>query len=303
MNLKRSNLIESTEDIIIGETFNITNLATSDERVIFEERKQPGEFVEIVTTNNGYQPKALITIDCEKEANHFEDKTITSFILLYEGYHIITINKTDICILKVLNINNDEMKITVKCIFKFDINHVPKNIKFEYAINYALNRMLSINSKKGDYFAINRNRHYELRVLCPDENGSYYGYSNDGTKLLLNKKSLIKNDGKAKLMKVFYNNKFSNENIIIVDGYELEPITEDYIQNNYAEFVSQFGSDSENLYKMQVGGLKLVTLVTKIKDDPNNFNIKIVYHSWKKLSVLLLNDFESKNFDFETEKI
>lgn len=301
--IMRSELINKTEKITIGDTFKITNMTTADGKVIFEERKCPGSFVEIATTNNGYQPRALITIDCDKEADHFEDKTITAFVPLYEGYHIITINKNDIVILKVLEVNDDNVEITVKCLFKFNIKHIPNNNKFEYAINYTVNRMLSSESKKGDYFAINRNRHYELRIMYPGKDGMYYGFNNEGKKLLLNKKSLINVDGRAKLMRVFYNNKFANENVIIVDGFELEPITIDYVNENYDELTSKFGADVDNIYTMSIGGLDLITVVSRIKGDCNNFNIKVVYKSWKSLSVLLVNGYESKSFEFDDYKI
>lgn len=312
----RSELINNTHVMNVGQVFKITNLQGTENDVIFTERKLAGKYVEIVTTNNGFQPNAFITVDCDKEVDQLDDKTITAFVIIKEGYHIILINHENTVILKIIQIDKENFEITVKCLFKFDTyNNVSKYTKFEYALNYAMNRMYTPKTTRGEYFAINRNRRYELRLMVPDEEGRYYGFSNSGKKLILNKKSYVQkySDGKPHIMRIYYYTKHQENDTIIVDGFILRPAMYENVFRNSDEFEKAFGADAENIYQMNIAGEDFITIVSPVKGrtendifnnkPENNYNIKIVYESWKNFSVLLLNDHETRNFEFDDSKI
>lgn len=312
-------------DFKVGEEYVISGVIRINNFLVFPEIQIPSLFTSIVTTERGYQPNSYYSKDCGKDSlydaeDFIDSNTTTNFLStvpMNPGYNIIIVSNrinTDIdekqlnaqnpniTILRVDDIDVETNRVLVKVIYNFKYNHMPKNNKFEFAINYAIHRILTTPVEIGiPHFSINRFRNYELRYMVETEDG-ITGFNNDGKKLLLNRKSTEYKLGQStgKFMRVFYNKKFENESQIIVDGTELQLITEEDIKTDKDNFIKTFGQEL------------ISTLVVMTFPNGNSFfafyddeseAMKVIYKSWKKYSTITLNEYEIKLIDAEPEYV
>lgn len=311
-------------DFKVGEEYLISDVVRIKNFLVFPEIQIPTLFTSIVTTEKGYQPNSYYSRDCGKDSLYCTEDFISSnkapnflsTVPLNPGYNIILVSKRvydkdnkhlnsqnpNITILRVEDIDVETNRVLVKVVYNFNYKHMPKNNKFEFAINYAVDRILSTPVEIGiPHFSINRFRNYELRYMVETKDG-ITGYNNDGKKLLLNRKSTEYKLGQptGKFMRIFYNKKFENESQIIVDGTELQLLTEEDIKNDKDNFIKIFGQEL------------ISTLVIMTFPNGNSFFafyddesgvMKVIYKSWKKYSTITLNEYEIKLIDAEPEYV
>lgn len=271
------------------------------ENAYLKETVVPGKLAVLMTKPDGDKPFAVATNDCVRDG--FEP-TVLSKILIENGNYLVYVYSRlndeeyaplNIAIFKVTNINPEDdviQTIEVKLEYKFNtLENFP--VKFSRVVSHAKKVMLSnLDDQLLPKYCFNPNRTITMRLFVRNSKGELESYNDDGSRLIINRRSEERMDDfgfvESGIYRVFYSRKYENTGRIIVDGKRLTPLRDweldDYIANSQLE---EPMIDSI-IKEIVVANGKRYIVITNLDGE-----LRIVYKSVNGYSSFSLNEYEA----------
>lgn len=308
-------------DFNMGTKFQVKGLMNHEGSVLFSEYCTIFQSVDIITTATGNRPNSICSYDCSRDYiiyKFLQDEIAR--VPIESGYHHIHAyrknmnnnNTKDSVIIyfiisEILDVKEDSviMRITHK-FNNANLNSIP--VKFKQAIGYIVDSMIDNSYYEGSItpYSVNDKKIYDVRLFIRDSAGDFISYRNDGAKYILHRESMINNnrhrlvhtDQVGKFIKISYDKKYKDSNKIIVDGWEIQMLSQIDLDLSINIFIQHYGKFSlEDIKKVKThSGYSFYAMVNAISNE-----VKALYNSWGGFPTITLNDKE-KTFILAVEE-